>query len=168
MYSTNLLQLLHLCDPALPIGGFSHSAGLETYVQEGFITNKERAKEFVIQQLSQNIYYTDAALVSLAYEAAANNDFETILSLDEISTAVKLPMEIRGASRKLGIRLLKIFENNNAFILPDKYNAAIISKEAFGHYCIAFALLAHSMNIKKPETLAGFITMPQAVLSPMQ
>lgn len=156
MYSTSLLQLLHLCDPALPIGGFSHSAGLETYVQEGLITNKEKAKEFVIQQLSQNIYYTDAALVSLAYDAATANDFETILSLDEISTAVKLPMEIRFASTKLGIRLLKIFENNDTFILPDKYKSATIRNEANGHYCIAYALLAHSMNIKKQETLAGF------------
>ena len=156
MYSTSLLQLLHLCDPALPIGGFSHSAGLETYVQTGIIFNKEKAKEFVIQQLSQNIYYTDAALLSLAYDAAANNDFETILSLDELSNAVKLPMETRFTSNKLGIRLLKIFENNNEFVLPNKYKTYITNKDAHGHYCIAFALLAHSMNIKKRETLAGF------------
>ena len=108
--STSLLHLLHLCDPALPIGGFSHSAGLETYVQEGIIKDKKTAKEFVTQQLSQNICYTDAALVSLAYDAACNNDFQTILDLDETCTAVKLPKEIRLASNKLGTRLLKIFE----------------------------------------------------------
>ena len=156
MYSTSLLQLLHLCDPALPIGGFSHSAGLETYVQAGLITNKQKAKEFAIQQLSQNVHYTDAALVSLAYEAASNRDFETIVSLDEICTAVKLPMETRLASNKLGIRLLKIFENNNGTVLPNKYKTYITNKEAYGHYCIAFALLAQSMNIKKPEALTGF------------
>lgn len=156
MYSTSLLQLLHLCDPALPIGSFSHSAGLETYVQEGLITNKVKAEEFVIQQLSQNIYYTDAALVSLAYDAAANNDFEIILNLDEISNAVKLPMETRFASNKLGMRVLKIFENNNEFILPNKYKTHITNKEAYGHYCIAFALLAYSLDIKKQEALAGF------------
>ena len=65
-----MLHLLHLCDPALPIGGFSHSAGLETYVQEGIVTDKKSAKEFLIKQLSQNICYTDAALLSLTYEAA--------------------------------------------------------------------------------------------------
>ncbi len=156
MYSTSLLQLLHLCDPALPIGGFSHSAGLETYVQEGLITDKEKAKEFVTNQLSQNIYYTDAALASLIYDAAAENNFEIILKLDEICTAVKLPREIRLASSKLGIRLLKIFENNEDFILPGKYRRAITGNEAHGHYCIVFALLAHHMNIGKQETLAGF------------
>ncbi len=156
MYSTSLLQLLHLCDPALPIGGFSHSAGLETYVQAGLVSTKEKAREFVINQLSHNIFYTDAALVSIAYEAASKNDFKNILDLDELCNAVKLPKEIRLASNKLGIRLLKIFENNNELILPGKYRTAIKGNKAYGHYCIAFALLAHEMNIQKKETLAGF------------
>ena len=35
-----LISLLHLTDPNLPIGGFSHSAGLETYVQQGLVKDK--------------------------------------------------------------------------------------------------------------------------------
>ncbi len=152
MYSLSLLHLLHLCDSTLPIGSFSHSAGLETYVQEKVITNKIEAKEFVAGQLSQNLYYTDAATVSFTYDAAASNDFDEILSLDETCNAVKLPMEIRAASNKLGIRLLKIFEKNEAFILPIKYRDAINRHDASGHFCIAFALLAAEMNIMKSAT----------------
>lgn len=154
--STSLLHLLHLCDPALPIGGFSHSAGLETYVQEGIVTNKKTAQEFVTRQLSQNICYTDAALVSLAYDAACNNDFKTILILDEASNAVKLPKEIRLASIRLGTRLLKIFENKTDFVLPNKYKSSVMRHQAFGHYCIAFGLLAQVLNIDKQEALTGF------------
>ena len=79
MESSNLLSLLHLCDPALPIGSFSHSAGLETYVQQNIINNKGRAREFIIQQLSQNIFYTDGALASITYDAACADDFEKIV-----------------------------------------------------------------------------------------
>ena len=153
---TSLLHLLHLCDPSLPIGGFSHSAGLETYVQEGIVTNKITAKEFVIQQLSQNIFYTDAALVSLAYDAAFNNDLKTIIELDDTCTAVKLPKEMRLASNKLGIRLLKIFEQNDEFHLVKKYKECIANNKAFGHYCIAFGLLSHAMSIDKKEALTAF------------
>ena len=109
MFSASLLSLLHLCDPALPIGGFSHSSGLETYVQQGIVFNKETAKQFVTQQLTQNICYTDAAFASLAYDAANFDDLNEIMILDETCSALKLAKEMRQASNKLGVRLLKIF-----------------------------------------------------------
>lgn len=156
MDSSNLLSLLHLCDPALPIGSFSHSAGLETYVQQNIVNNKDGAREFIIQQLSQNIFYTDAALASIVYDAACTNDLKKIITLDELCNAVKLPMETRSASNKLGIRLLKVFESNSGYILPSAYKKEINAKVAFGHYCISFSLLAHAMNIDKKEMLVAF------------
>ncbi len=70
----NLLSLLQLTDPTLPVGGYAHSAGLETYVQQGTVKDVATATEFITEMLSQNIQYTDAAFVSLAYNAAEEND----------------------------------------------------------------------------------------------
>ena len=151
-----LLSLLHLTDPTLPIGGFSHSAGLETYVQQGFVKDAATAKEFVVQMLSQNLKYTDAALVSLTYDAANKNDLQRILLLDAECTAVKLPKEMRQASNKLGLRLMKIFQPLNKNVLLADYAAAIKKQEAIGHYCIAFALYAQSLGISKQDALNGF------------
>ena len=153
---TNILHLLQLADPALPIGGFSHSAGLETYVQYGIVKNKLTTKEFIIAQLTQNIHYTDAAFVSLAYDAAKDNDREVLMHLDEECTAVKLPKEMRLASQKLGLRLLKIFGPvcNNHF--ADQYKNAVETGEAAGHYTIVFGLYAQALEIAKKEALTGF------------
>ena len=156
MFTANLLRLLHLSDPALPIGGFSHSAALETYVQQGIVNNKETAAAFVVQQLTKSIHYTDAALLSLAYDAAHHNDINAILSLDETCTAVKLAKEMRMASIKLGTRLLKIFQQEKEFFLLEQYKLAIIKQKAFGHYCIAFGMLAYALNINKQDALTGF------------
>jgi urease accessory protein len=156
MYSPRLLHLLHLCDPALPIGGFSHSAGLETYVQKGIVHDATTAKEFVVQQLSQNIFYTDAALLSLAYDASCGNDFGMISELDEMCHAVKLSMETRFTSNKLGTRLIKIFEQNHSFLLLNTYKNAIAHKKAFGHYCIAFGIIARALEIDKREAITGY------------
>jgi urease accessory protein len=151
-----LVNLMHLTDPTLPIGGFSHSAGLETYVQAGKVNDAVTAKEFVAEILSKSIHYTDAAFVSLGYDAMANNDWSRIKELDEECTAVKLPMEIRQASRKMGMRLLKIFQPLCQHELIDQYEKAVREKDLSGHYCLAFGLLANVLDISKKEALTGF------------
>ncbi|MGY0036587.1 hypothetical protein [Pedobacter sp. NJ-S-72] len=45
-------SLLHLADPTLPIGGYSHSNGLETYVQEGIVCSADTARLYVTNMLT--------------------------------------------------------------------------------------------------------------------
>ena len=154
--NSTLLSLLHLTDPTLPIGGFSHSAGLETYVQNGIVNNAITAKEFITEMLTRNLQYTDATFVSLAYDAAFANDFDKLIELDDECTAVKLPSEMRQASNKLGIRLMKIFQPIYKSEIADKYKEAIRTNITMGHYCIVFGIYAHALGISKEDALHGF------------
>ncbi len=154
--NTQLLSLLHLSDPTLPIGGYAHSAGLETYVQQGRVHNAATAKAFVTEMISHNIRYSDAAFASLAYDAADQNDFKKILELDETCNAVKLPREMRQASHKLGMRLIKIFQPVCSDVLANAYKNAIDAHNAVGHYCIVFGLYAAVLKIPKQDALTGF------------
>ncbi len=154
--SSHLINLLHLSDPTLPIGGFSHSAGLETYVQLGIVKNAATAKEFIIGMLAQNIKYSDAAFMSLAFTATQNNNWDKIIALDEECTAVKLPREIREASQKMGMRLLKIFVDVHPQRFAQEYLQAIQRKALLGHYCIVFGMYAFLLNIPLPDALIGF------------
>lgn len=156
MHDANLLSLFQLADPTLPIGGFSHSAGLETYVQKGLVKDVKTAKEFITGMLQFNIHYTDAAFVSLTYDACQIGDVGKIIELDNECMAVKLPREMREASKKLGIRLIKIFQPICKSEIADRYKEAITEQHAAGHYCIAFAIYAHALAITKADGLTGF------------
>jgi len=152
----SLLQLLQLSDPALPIGGFSHSGGLETYVQMGVVKDNKSAADYVRAMLSDNLSNNDGAFLSLAMDAAKKNDLPVIFELDDMCTATKLPEETRQASVKLGARLLKIFMPLLNNTLLNDYNNAIKLNKIHGHYSIAFALIAQTANIEKRDALFGY------------
>lgn len=154
--NTYLGSLLHLADPMLPIGGYSHSNGLETYVQDEVVRSVASSKEFVTNMLMYNLKFNDASFLKLAYEATAANDLETIIKLDQECSALKSPREIREASQKLGIRLIKIFRRQKAFDIVTQYEKAIATKEATAHYCIAFGMYAQLLEIPLAEALFAF------------
>src|SRR4051812_44422139 len=149
MFDTSLLSLLQLSDPTLPIGGYAHSNGLETYVQQGIVKDAVTARAFVTEMLSRNIQYTEAAFVSLAFDAAETKDIRKILELDNECTAIKLPREVRQASQKLGMRLIKIFETITNNEIAVNYKQAIEQQKAVGHYPVVFGLYASVLNITK-------------------
>jgi len=183
--SPALLSLLQLSDPALPIGGYAHSGGLETYVQAGVVRDRGTAEGFIREMLARNLYYTDAALVALSYAAAVGGDTGEVLELDALCEAVKLPKEIRQASQKLGMRLLKVFQgivpgggpigeganegkiqggkegktdkgDERLFGVMRAYNKMVQTRQTPGHYCIAFGTCAAALGIGLREALTGY------------
>jgi len=156
MDTRHLSTLLHLVDSTLPIGGFSHSNGLETYVQSGQVRDGASARDFVRSMLTNNIKYNDAAFVRLCYEATAQDDVGEIIRLDEECTAIKCAREMREASIKLGLRLHKIFSRQTEQRTARAYARAIFEHRIAGHYCIAFGLYAYLLRIPLEEALLGF------------
>jgi urease accessory protein len=149
-------KLLHLSDPTLPIGGFNHSGGLETYVQLGIVADANSAELFVRNMLQHNLAYNDAAFVGLAYAAADEADLARLLDLDRECGALKAPAEIRQASRKLGVRLFKIFESQSGSPLVEVWGQAIAEGNAEGHHAIVFGLCARVFEIPLYEAVYSF------------
>lgn len=91
--------LLQVNDALFPIGGYSHSQGLETYIQQGRVHDEKTAAEYISKKLKLNLACTDLLGVRLAYEYALKEDVDALDTLEEILGASRIPMEQRGIQK---------------------------------------------------------------------
>lgn len=62
--------LLQICDSVFPIGAYSHSYGLEIYIQLGLVHDGATAWQFVERQIRFPLTYTELLGMRLAFDTA--------------------------------------------------------------------------------------------------
>ena len=77
-----LLQLMWLASPALPVGGFSYSEGLEAAVEAGVVNDEATAASWLVDQLHLVGSRSDLAATGKAYAAWRRADIETVRALN--------------------------------------------------------------------------------------
>ena len=103
-----LLTLLQFSDGLFPAGGFAHSFGLETYVQDGRVRDRHGLEMFVAAHLEGSAGPADAAAAAIAVGSARRDDLSAWLALDARLDAMKTVPEFRAASRQMGRQALRI------------------------------------------------------------
>ncbi|HEY3189297.1 MAG TPA: urease accessory UreF family protein [Solirubrobacteraceae bacterium] len=103
-----LLTLLQFSDGLFPAGGFAHSFGLETYVQDGRVRDRHGLERFVAAHLEGSAGPADAAAAAIAVGSARRDDLSAWLALDARLDAMKTVPEFRAASRQMGRQALRI------------------------------------------------------------
>lgn len=150
--------LLQVNDALFPIGGYSHSYGLETYIQKGIVHDEDSAEEFIHKRLEYNFLYNEFLAVRLGWEYAVSGDLAAISRLEEIMEAGKIPRETREASRKLGSRFIKtlsaleIPRENSVF---EEYREARKGKSV--HHAVAYGVFCGAAGITREEALEHFL-----------
>ncbi|WP_336604338.1 urease accessory protein UreF [Paenibacillus sp. MMS18-CY102] len=104
----NWLAIQQLLDSALPIGGFSHSFGLETMVQEGRLVTGSQLESYIQAMLRQSWATCDAMAIRAVYRDAAAGDWEQLWAVERLVHTQRLGMETRAGVEKMGKRLLKL------------------------------------------------------------
>lgn len=80
--ASSLLQLIWLASPALPVGGFSYSEGLEAAVELAGIDSEQAAGQWLADQLHLSLARGDLAVVAQAIAAWRAGDRERIAQLN--------------------------------------------------------------------------------------
>lgn len=148
--------LLQINDALFPIGGYSHSFGLETYIQKDIVTNGDKAKEYILSRINNSIKYTELLGIKLAYESAKRGNINEILYIDEILTASKIPSEIRTASLKMGSRFAKTIKGCTSYFKTDIFEQYLNTAQNI-HHITAYGVLCLSADIDLHKALESFM-----------
>lgn len=162
------LLLLQLNDSQFPIGSYSHSYGLETYVLHNLIKNADDTKEYLINYLSTTFYYNDLVAAYLSYKYFLDGDLDAILSLNLRLQAAKSQMELREASEKLGSRLISTVGRMNVDMPENYYECIKFHKDnnVLIHHAVSYGLITASLQIDLKSCLLSFaFNMAQAMVT---
>lgn len=149
---STLLRLLQLVSPALPVGAYSYSEGLETLVQRDKITTAAEVTQWIVQELHWGLIRLDTAAVKAVSEAFRQNDQNTIILLNQTLSALREAEESRQQSWAMGRAL-----NRMAVQLEPNLQPWIDTLDHSSNFAVSFALLAAQWDINPPTAVLGYL-----------
>lgn len=144
-----LLGLIWLASPALPIGGFSYSEGLEAAIDDGLVGNAEQAGDWLADQLLLALARSDLAAVAAAVTAWAQDDRAQIAELDGWLRCTRESAEFMLQTEQMGRSMLEWLKLQHADAAP-----AFVGLTPC--YPIAFAFAAQRAGAQPREACLAF------------
>ena len=133
--AASLLQLIWLASPALPVGGFSYSEGLEAAIEWAGVGNEEAASEWLAGQLHLSLARSDLAIVAQAIPAWRSGELARIRELNDWVFHTRESAEFRLQTEQMGRSFVEWLKLRHA-------DAAAIFDTLPASYPIAFAFAA--------------------------
>lgn len=143
---THYLSFVQAMDAFFPIGAYTMSNGMETYVQKQIIRDEESLFSFLKNYISI-LTFTELGFAAHAVMGAE------VEMLDGLCGASKVPKEVREGSRKLCSRFLKAESFIGNFKEFKEYQKKIDEGSCEGYYCIAIGLCMRQLNMPIEEGL---------------
>ena len=103
-----LLHLLQFASPALPIGGYSYSQGLETAIDAGVVTDAAGARAWIAGYLAEVIALWEAPLLWRLLKAFEQGDYDAVALWSERFIASRDSAEFRAETIQMGYSLTNL------------------------------------------------------------
>ena len=106
--SRALLLALQLASPALPVGGFAYSQGLERAIEDGAVVDEASAQRWIKDALTLVLARYEAPMWLKVHRAGTEGDRDRMVALDEALRAQRETAEMRAESLQMGASLLRV------------------------------------------------------------
>jgi urease accessory protein len=148
-----LLELMQLASPALPVGGFSYSEGLEAAVEAGLVRDESQAGDWLLDQLHLSLARADLPVLAQAVPAWQAHDLERIRSLNDWVLHTRESAEMRQQTQQMGRSLAEWLKNRET---PDERVGLLAALRPAPTWPLAFALAATLSSAPLRDVLLCF------------
>ena len=150
--AASLIQLIWLASPALPVGGFSYSEGLEAAVERAGLATESIAADWLDDQLHLALARSDLAVIAQAIAAWRQDQPARIRQLNDWVLQTRETSELRAQTEQMGRSLLAWLGNH------DGANARHIQAcaELPPTYPVVFALAASQTGAGVRDCLLAY------------
>ncbi len=147
-----LLLLMQLSSPALPVGGFSYSEGIESAVDAGWISDEQTASAWICDQLELSLARSDLSVLGEAVKAWRIFDTPRLKSLNDWIIQTRESSEARLQTEQMGRSLVEWIKNQDVVdqLRLDALNALSPT------WPLSFALVVSSLNVEITDCLLAY------------
>jgi urease accessory protein len=146
-----LLRLLQLVSPALPVGAFNFSQGLEYAVEAGWVIDEAAALEWIRGLAGRSVGTLDVPILLRLYAAWESDDIDAVQRWNALLLAQRESAELRAEERHMGSALAKILAQAGlAEAEPWKQNGQ-------ASFATLFALASQRWHIPVDDAACGFL-----------
>jgi len=117
--SLQLVRLLQLASPALPVGAYTYSQGLEWAVESGVIRDEATAGRWIADLLQHGIGRYEAPLVLALMAAWTATDVAEIIRLNSEFLASRESAELRAETAQMGFSMRRLLRDLRDEALAD-------------------------------------------------
>lgn len=144
-----------LASPALPIGGFSYSEGLEAAVNAALVTTEAEASDWLVHQLHLTQSRGDMAAIAQALPAWANDLTTRLAALNDWVRHTRESSELRLQTEQMGRSLIEWLKNRYAGDTAIQARVQWLAAQD-ASYPVAFALAAHLTGASAHDALLAY------------
>ena len=106
------LQLMWLASPALPVGGFSYSEGLEAAVEAGLVRTEAQAGDWLLAQLQLSLARSELPALAQACAAWGLHDSARLQQINDWLQQTRETAEQRAQAEQMGRSLVDWLRNS--------------------------------------------------------
>jgi urease accessory protein len=103
-----LVRLLQLASPALPVGAYSYSQGLEWVVEQGHVRDAESASTWIGEMLELVLAPGEAAILWRLLETVRAGEWSKALDWNDIFRVSRETAELRAETEQMGGSLTRL------------------------------------------------------------